>query len=812
MLRDRLHTVVSVVTLALGIACFLAAYLFVSHMQSYDRQFQNADRIYAVYQRVSRERGFTAPWSIGSGRPIAEQIRIDIPEVEAVARLRRTPTGPVTVGGKTVQARVAYAEAGFLDVFDLKTVAGDLESALRFPRGAIVTEAAALKLFGHRDVVGDVFTLNRRGRADLTVRAVIADLPSTSHLGDGLFGQGIDVLASWDVEESIVKAPPDDLWLNGPVVTYVLLPKRGALSVPDLDARLAALVKAHMPSYGGTTISLDLRPVTSISRQQLQAQFEGFYGAWGIDVLNALLAFAAGILALACMNFVNLATAHSLGRAREIGARKAVGASAALLTRQELTHTALLTAAALSLALIIVAPATKLLQGPWQEAASVPWSEPRLWVALGTLLVVVTLAAGAYPALLLARAHPVIALRGTTGTGPAWLRTLLVSVQFAAASFLIIAVAVSFAQNERSRSAVLGRFTDPYVTLGDFAGTQPMTVDPAVLHTELLRGRGVKGATASSLPPMQNFAFGQVVSRSPGEASTSKLVMTIVGSDYFKVMEMPLLAGRTFSADRQDDVFPLGQEQFRDKHGPSHVVIDDAAARSLGWTDPTEAIGEQIYLFGNSDLVYEVIGVVATVQSSIRATDTVGATYAFNPRYASYVIVRISKNDVQTALAHLDDVVDELLPDHPPAQKTFFDEAFASAYWTFTTIGRVFTGLALFAIAISAIALFGTGSFMAERRKREIGIRKSQGATQGQILRLLLWDFSKPVVLANILVWPVAFYAVERYLAIFAERVTLTPTPFLMALTATLLLAWLTVGAAVLRAARLRPTAVLRNE
>ena len=311
---------------------------------------------------------------------------------------------------------------------------------------------------------------------------------------------------------------------------------------------------------------------------------------------------------------------------------------------------------------------------------------------------------------------------------------------------------------------------------------------------------------------MQNFAFGQVVSRSPGEASTSKLVMTIVGSDYFKVMEMPLLAGRTFSADRQDDVFPLGQEQFRDKHGPSHVVIDDAAARSLGWTDPTEAIGEQIYLFGNSDLVYEVIGVVATVQSSIRATDTVGATYAFNPRYASYVIVRISKNDVQTALAHLDDVVDELLPDHPPAQKTFFDEAFASAYWTFTTIGRVFTGLALFAIAISAIALFGTGSFMAERRKREIGIRKSQGATQGQILRLLLWDFSKPVVLANILVWPVAFYAVERYLAIFAERVTLTPTPFLMALTATLLLAWLTVGAAVLRAARLRPTAVLRNE
>jgi putative ABC transport system permease protein len=239
-------------------------------------------------------------------------------------------------------------------------------------------------------------------------------------------------------------------------------------------------------------------------------------------------------------------------------------------------------------------------------------------------------------------------------------------------------------------------------------------------------------------------------------------------------------------------------------------VLDRAAARALGWPNPADALGEVVQPFGGP--AAEIIGVVESVPMTIRTRGSAGMSYVVWPTVGNQWIVRLGHGDVAASLAHIRDVVRTLAPGQPPPNLLFFDQGFENAYWTFALMNRVLGTLALFAITIAAIGLFGMASYLTARRTREIGVRKTQGASSVAILRLLLWDFSKPVVVANVVAWPFAFYVAERYLGVFAQRIALTPLPFALALLATLALAWLAVGGRVLRAARVNPTRALRHE
>jgi putative ABC transport system permease protein len=293
----------------------------------------------------------------------------------------------------------------------------------------------------------------------------------------------------------------------------------------------------------------------------------------------------------------------------------------------------------------------------------------------------------------------------------------------------------------------------------------------------------------------------------------------VVGYDYFSVMNVPLLAGRVFSEDRTDDAGPpRDADELKAREGkPIRIVLDRDGARALGWSNPRDAVGEILYRPGEPAPPgkpaprYEVIGVVESVMLNVRAQGNEGAAYFLNPTYAYSVLVRFDKNDTTGVLADLDATIEKLAPGRPPPRRMFLDELFESAYWTFRLMNHVLMGLAALAIAIAGIGLFGLASYVTRARTREIGLRKTQGASPARIVRLLLWDFSKPVVVANVLAWPLAYYAAERYIAVFSAHMTLTPLPFAAALVATLLLAWATVGAHALRASRLRPTDALRE-
>jgi putative ABC transport system permease protein len=354
--------------------------------------------------------------------------------------------------------------------------------------------------------------------------------------------------------------------------------------------------------------------------------------------------------------------------------------------------------------------------------------------------------------------------------------------------------------------ALVGRFPDQYVSIF-LPFSAPGSASSDVLASKLEHGPGIVGTTVTNYPPFVSSP--RHFSRARDGALPGVMLDWVqTGDEYFDVMEVPLVAGRTFASDRADEAPRTGEEWAARRGNPASIVLDRTAARALAWPEPAAAIGELVY--GPGGAPHQIVGIVEPVPTSIRDDDTRGAAYVFSPSTGSVRIVRLATDRVEAALAHIDATLRSVFPGQKP-NRAFFDQLFEGNYRIFEIINRVLTGLAVFALLISGIGLFGLANYLASRRTREIGIRKVQGATPASILRLLLWDLSKPVVWANLAAWPLVLVALDRYLSVFAERVALTPLPFALALIATWLLACLAVGACVWRAAQLHPADALRQ-
>jgi putative ABC transport system permease protein len=807
--RQRFHTAVGVVVLTLGLICFVAANLFVSYVRNYDGHWQNADRIYVVVERLrAPELGVTPSFDTGTAPPVAELLRVEAPELAAVARLYGLPQ-VVAVGDRRVPLSVAYAESQFTQIFDLTALAGEARQPLAVPRSAVITQRAAERLFGAVDVAGRSLTMMVRQPVDITISAVVADPPEQSHLGPpgGLFSSGADLFVSWDVLEVSGQLAAMN-WGSRVVKTYVLLSPDGTLTQTELDRRLAKIAAERVPAdWQFLSPELESRPVSAVAALSAQNRFQGQWGGsvW-VDVLSVLRIVAAVILAVACLNFLNLAMAEATGRALDVSTRKVLGAKTRHIVRQDLLHAGLVVALALVLAMAAVVPLAKLFAEPWSSSLDVPWSDPWFFAFLGNTLCAVTVAGGLYPAIIAARARraagsSVQAARDAL----ARVRAVLVGLQFAAAGALVVGAIVLLMQRHELHHALVGRFADQYVAVFVPQG-EPAALE--VLTNELNRGPGILGTTSASPGPFVSVP--RRFSRARGDSAQSVMIDFIYTShDYFDVMQVPLVAGRVFSRNRTDDVLPRTSQEWAERRGrPPGIVLDRAAARALGWPEPTAAIGELIYAAGGG--AHEIVGIVEPALTSIRATDSTGTAYVLSSSLNNARIVRVASDRVDAALEHIDKSLKSVFPAQPTS-RVFLDQVFESYYETFEITNRVLAGLAVFALLISGTGLFGMATYLANRRTREIGIRKCQGATPADILRLLLWDFSKPVVWANLAAVPLVVIALDRYLSLFAERVAITPLPFALALAATWLLACLAVGGCAWRAAKLHPAEALRQ-
>jgi putative ABC transport system permease protein len=815
-----LASAMNIVTLALGIACFVIAYAFVLFWSTAERQFKNSDRI-AVFTMSLSLKGDQFSYEGDPRLPAvaARYLQEDFPAIEKIARA--TGIGPnimIASGDRALRAPAAGADPEFLELFELPFVAGDSRSALRSPRSVVLKKDFAKKLFGAEPALGK--TVRVGNVVDATVTGVIDAIPEPSHMGSSKIATlQFDFLTSYDVLEALDDSrrpadapPPPENWMQAQAVTYALLPDDGSFTLAELKAQMPAFTRRHLPADIGQFAqikhdAINVRDVFSNS-----ANDKTFLEGVGVTLSGMLLALGALVLGVACVNYANLATARAARRTREVGLRKALGAQRGHVATQSLVEAGLLTLISVVVALAIVEASMPLLRTLLgADLAPILFAGSRFWLFLAAMIVVVTLAAGAYPALVLASVRPVSALRASRAQlGSKWLSTLMIGSQFAVASFLLIVVTIATLQNSHLVRMGLTAGSDPIVMIENPPNTN---VDSATLRAELARLPQVKAVSETAQAPWVSLS-GTLIAKSADQGAATKLVMNPgVGFDFFSVFDIPLIAGRVYSRDHGDEPRkPRPDTTTETPTTPQPIVVDRGFAEAFGFASPEAAVDQLVFSPGKdrSDPL-QIIGVVETHHFTFFGMMKTTATmYPLRPGL-DYEVVRVSRDDVFGGLGGIDRVWKQLAPSVAVSRR-FVDDYFNDVYEFYLLLGRALTGLALLAFGISLTGLFGMATLIAGRRMREVGVRKVHGASGARMVAMLLASFSLPVLVANLVVWPLAYLAARKYLEAFQAPIAVTPLPFLLSLAITLAIAWLAVGTQTLNAARARPADVLRYE
>jgi putative ABC transport system permease protein len=604
------------------------------------------------------------------------------------------------------------------------------------------------------------------------------------------------------------------------------------LSAESLRTQKRDIAARHVPAemLRNQDYSFGLVPVRKV------LSGTGDFFDTGLSFAAVLLLLAGLVLGVACVNYANLATARAARRVREIGVRKALGASPAQVAVQSLFDAAVLALAALVVALAVFALAQPLVKDLLGASLSASFfSSLEVWPALGALVLAVTLAAGAYPAFVLSRVRPVTAIAAAQARlGSPLFSTLLVGTQFAVASFLLIAVTVISMQNAQMRSTALSAIEDPLVVIENPGAVTK--ISSATLRERLVAVPQVRVVTETRLTPWEGLLI-TPVKTSPDPSSALRVTMTReVGLDFFAVFNVRLLAGRVFDRDHAEDVSqparpgiaagpglsasgprPPGSQPAADAPRPQNVIVDQSFVEALGLGTPEEAVDKLVYRPAPPNTVAQppplhIVGVVEDRSFSFFKTppNTAGAMYSLVSDLG-VTVARVAASDIEGGLDGIDAAWKELAP-NVAISRRFLDEIFERAYSQYVRINKLFGVLAVMAFGICVAGLFGMAIFVAGRRRHEIGVRKTLGASTARMTGLLLMGFSRPVVVANLIAWPAGYFAARAYLNQFSQSIELTPWPFVLSVAITLAIACLAVAGQTLRAARATPAEVLRHE
>jgi putative ABC transport system permease protein len=833
-------SIVNLLTLAGGLICFVTAYAFVRFWDGAEQHFKKADDTYVLTISIKNRNAKNGVLNATYVPEVAADfLKSDYPAIDKVARAvvidRQTA---VASNGHSLRLFAVAVDPEFLDIFDLPFIQGDARSALASPRSVVITREAAARLFGADEPMGKSVVVSNS--VDATVTGVIEAIPEPSHMGRSANAPlPFDVLASSDVLDAVratsgqPQAPPTARWFMINAIVYLYLPKTGGISPAMLRSQLGDFVGRHVPAQmlQNQDYSFSVVPVSKLLTGT------GDFFDTGVSFTTALLVLGGLVLGIACVNYANLATARAARRVREIGVRKALGASPAQILAQSLFDAAMLTVAALIVALaafVALQPLVKALLGA--ELDTNFFSNLGVWPMLGALMIAVTLAAGAYPAFSLSRVRPVSAIATARAPlGSSLFATLLVGSQFAVASFLLIAVTVISLQNADMRRTALSALQDPLIVIENPTGMTK--VSPETLRERLSALPQTLGVTEMRTTPWEMFMMTNVNERpdptSPQHAASTRPV----GFDFFDVFDIPLVAGRVFDRDHAEDLPPpsppgLGgpgpvpaAAQGTDEPPPRNIVVDRSFVAGLGFSTPEEAIDKLVYSpappipGARPQPPMRIIGVVEDRSFSFFKTPnpTVGTIYSMvGPEVGFFgppmlTVVRIKATDIDGALKGIDGVWNDLAP-NVAISRRFLDDIFERAYASFMRITELFATLAVTAFAICIAGLFGMATFVAGRRRREIGVRKTLGGSTTQMVALLLAGFSRPVLIANLIAWPAGYLAARAYLNQFPQSIDVTLWPFVMSVVITLAIACLAVAGQTLRAARTTPAEVLRHE
>ena len=800
--RQWLVSTINIVGLAVGFAAVLLILLFIRSELAYDAFHANARRIYRLNTHLAFSGRDVRQAVVGPA--VAPALRSACPEIEAAARLfiERDPLTVRTVDGAAdgaadrmfTEKRFFYTELEFFDVFTFPLVAGDRRTVLSQPRSLVLTRSMARKYFPREDPVGKTLTVsNRQESVDYIVRGIAADVPAESHFH-------FDFLAPFaDHELSRV-----DNWFLQAGRAYVLL--REDASPAALEAKFPPLVEAGArANFGsvenfrswqaeGNAFEIFLQPLLDIHLRSegLGAQIEPNGDIAEVWIFGAI---ACVILLAAVFNFINLTTSRSLQRAHEVGVRKTLGSTRSLLVRQFLTESLLVSFAALGLSVIpvwLLVPGLNALTGRSLSAAGL-FSWPTLpAVVLGVGLV--GLAAGAYPAFCLASFQPSRVLRGRVDPSRrSRLRSGLVVFQFALSILLFVATFVVAGQLRYMRTKDLGFDKDRLLAV---AASPALSSRFEAFKAELLKSPGIASVARSAYLPGRPM-IGEDYADAQGDQET-RINLTLIAGDeeFLTTLGLRLAAGRFFGGAGTAD-----ENAF--------VVNAEAAKRfasAFGWSDP---VGKSIT---NGRETRTIIGVLEDFHyHSLHRTIEPLAISLLPPVEAPFVVVRTAPEDRDRSLLGLKRAW-EAFAAGQPFEPLFFDDETDKLYQSEKRTASLLASFSAFAVFLGCLGLFGLASSTAERRTKEIGVRKVFGASEGGLVAMLLRQSGQWVLAANLVAWPVAFFVVDRWLRNFAYRTGLGPWPFLAAGALVFALASLAAGGQALRAASANPVDALKYE
>jgi putative ABC transport system permease protein len=800
ILGNPLFSAINIIGLSIGLACCIIITLFVQYETSFDQQWKDSDRIY----RVTRDFFSNNLQLAAVAPPIAPLLKQDFPEIEDVTRFLATGQSTIARGEQSfVEENMAIADRNAFDMFGFRFISGNAETALARPTDIVLTERAAERYFGGEDPVGQ--TLRFMDQIDVTVTAVIEDLPDNTHFS-------FELLGSMDAVPMLMGPEQMENWGSNNYYTYLLLPEN--YNPDDLESRFPDFLDKHRGEGDSEGNALGLQRLPDI---HLQSNRDGEWQANGsISVVYTFSAVALVVLLIACINFMNLTTARSTQRAREVGVRKVVGAKRSQLIVQFLSESILLTALAMLLALAIVELVLPFFGAFLEKPLSFSVASPSVFPVLLLGLLVVGLLAGSYPAFYLSQFRPVEVLKGSaSSSGSVTLRKALVVFQFATSIALLIATGVVVAQMQYARSIDLGydRSRNLVTSLPFFADLWE-TYEP--LKAELEAHPDILSVVYSSrVPGMRNLDGSGYIAE--GQQATKDNVHGIsdikVDYQWFDHYNVQFLAGRAFLENERRVEMPSEDTPVTS----GAAILNESAARRFGWT-PDEAVGKIIRQPMSRELDTfvdrEIVGVIPDIHFASLHNEMKATVYAEpNANYGRRISIKIAPGNPDEAITHFETVWKRLLPAEP-AQWEFLDDRFDALYRSEGRQAQLFGMFAALAIFVAVLGLFGLASFTTERRTKEIGIRKVMGASVRDIVLLLTADFTKLVLIANVVAWPVAYYFMNNWLSRFVYKAPFSEWAwlFVAGAVAALAAAWLTIALQAGKAARSRPVLALRYE
>jgi putative ABC transport system permease protein len=775
--KNKGFSLINIGGLAIGLASCMVLLIYVAYEWSYDKQFTNNDKTYVTYQSVVAN-GKTFSWA-WTPNVMAKEVQEKIPGVKYASHSTYPKAKLITVGDKKLGSKAVFTDQNFIKILDYKFIKGNATQVLKNVNSIILTKSFAEKLFGNEDPINK--TVKLENQDVLKVEAVIEDVPANSSIK-------FDCIMPWELFLKSETWAKQDNWGNNMCLTLVQLHDNKFFDAAN--ASISGIYKRNQKDNLAVAL---LHPLT---KWHLYDNFENGKSVGGkIEQLRIFLLLAFCILLIACVNFMNLSTARSEGRAKEVGVRKAIGSSRKSLVSQFFLESMLITFISTVLAFILVEVSLPYFNNLLNISLTIDYANSAFWIVLLGLMIFTGFTAGSYPALYLSSFEPIKVLKGfrIKTDSSVSVRKVLVVGQFVFAACLIVCTAVIYQQLNFVKNKPIG-YNQANLLQIVVEGKMRDKGKLELLKTQLLKSGATTDITFFSSDVTEggnNTTDIQWEGKNPNEVISFN--HRGIGYDFIETMGTAIVSGREFSPKFPNDT--------------SNVLLNQAAVKMMGLKNP---MGKIITFWGYK---LTVVGIVKdfVVESAYQKVAPMIFHLGTNEN-ANMIIARLNPDqNISSSLSKVDELVREIEPNYPVNRK-FVNESFEVKFQDEKILGTLSNWFGGFAIFISCLGLLGLALFMAEQRKKEISIRKVLGASTGNILTLLNKDFIKLVAVANIIAFPLAYIIINKWLSSFEYKVTISFIPFALAIVISVLIAVLTVSIQSIKVAKANPIDALKYE